>query len=258
MADLIASQLVNLDNRVSLGLSGTIESTNYVLEVIENHFHTAQQCYGASSNNFSRGSTAAFTINAGSGAYAEEIQLHDGTVIESGSTTKYFDMNTIYAYSVATANRLIFLQFMYGTQNTGVTCTFTNATEKVNKVAHGLTNDTKIMFSNTGGALPTGFVNYIVYYVVNKNNDDFQVSLTIGGAAVTISDDGSGTNKYHTLNQTILTETYIGFASTSADSYPFVLSALRTTCNNRVWVRAKAEGGTNSITCLFGLHTYGA
>lgn len=258
MVDSIVSQLVNLDTRVSLGLAGTIDSTNYVLEVLESHIHTVQQCYGNSSNNFSRGSTAAFTIEAGNGAYATELQLHDGTVIESGSTTKFFDMNTIYAYSVGTANRLMFLQFLYGTQNTGVTCTFTNATERVNKVGHGLANGDKVMFSNSGGALPTGFVNYIVYYVVNKNNDDFQVSLTSGGAAVTISDDGSGTNKYHTLNQTILTETYIGFASTSADSYPFVLRALRTTCNSRIWVRAKAEGGTNDVICLFGLHTYSA
>jgi len=256
MAIQVVSQLPNLDSRVSLGLAATLGSAGYELEVLDKHVHTVQQCYGASSNNFSRGSTAAFTINAGSGAYAEEIQLHDGTVIESGSTTKYFDMNTIYAYSITTANRLMFLEFYYGSRNTGVTCTFTNATERINKVGHGLVNTTKVMFSNSGGALPTGLNNYTTYYVVNKNNDDFQVSLTSGGAAVTFSDDGSGTNQYHTLTQTLLTETYIGFASTSADSTPFVLRAPRTTCNNRVWVRAKAEGGTNTITCLFGLHTY--
>ncbi len=83
-----------------------------------------------------------------------------------------------------------------GSLGSPVTCTFTNGTELVNKVAHGLSNGDRVKFSNSGGALPTGLSNAIIYFVVNKNDDDFQVSLTSGGAAVTFDDDGSGTNSY--------------------------------------------------------------
>lgn len=259
MADQISSLTPNLDTRVSLGLQGTVDSTNYILEVVETHNHTPQYCYGSSSavagGNFSRGSLDPFTINGGNNAYAEEIQLHDGTVIESGSTIKQFDMNTIYCYSIGTANRLMLLEFYTGVQNTGIVCTSDKTTDKITKSTHGLSDGTKLMFSPTAN-LPAGLNSYTVYYVVNKGTNDFEVSLTSGGAKVDITGDAGGTINYHTLNQTLLTETYVGFASTNADSYPFVLRALRSMCNNCIWVRAKAKDGTNNVTCLFGLHIY--
>jgi len=114
------------------------------------------------------------------------------------------------------------------------------------------------MFSNSGGALPTGLNAYTVYYVINKAANTFQVSLTLGGVAVTFSDDGSGTNQYHVLSQARLTSTYISVAAVNSDAMPLYLMCPRVTCNQHVWVRAKASGGTNSITGVFNLHTYSA
>jgi hypothetical protein len=256
MADSIVSQLVDYDTRASLGLAGTVDSLGYRVAEIEKHFHNSIQCYGMATNNMSRGALAPFQISAGNAAWSTELQLHDGTVIESGSTTKKFDLNTLFITAVNTANRLTYVEFHYGTLGTGVVCTFTNATERINKVGHGLSNGNKVMFGNSGGALPSGLVNYIVYYVVNKNNDDFQVSLTEGGAAVTFSDDGSGTNSYYIPSQTKFTETYISFASTTDDSFPYPVLSPRIYCNQRIWVRAKAAGGTNTVDLLIGLHTY--
>jgi len=90
------------------------------------------------------------------------------------------------------------------TAGVGVVCTFTNATEKVNKAGHLLSNGDKIMFSDdgVGGALPAELNDYTVYYIVNKGTDDFEVSLTSGGAAVSFTDDGTGTNSYHVLSAT--------------------------------------------------------
>ncbi len=45
-----------------------------------------------------------------------------------------------------------------------------------------------------------------MYFVVTANTNDFQVSLTSGGAAVTFSDDGTGTHQVQAVTQTILTD----------------------------------------------------
>jgi uncharacterized phage protein gp47/JayE len=77
------------------------------------------------------------------------------------------------------------------------TVTFTNATNTVDLTAHGLTNGDPIQFSTTA-TLPTGLSpQAIQYWVVTATANDFQISLTKGGAAVTFSDDGTGTNKIH-------------------------------------------------------------
>jgi hypothetical protein len=75
----------------------------------------------------------------------------------------------------------------------GATVTFTNATDKVNYTAHPYSNGDRIMFENSGGALPTGLSASLVYFVVNSAANDFEVSLTEGGSAVDFTDDGSGT-----------------------------------------------------------------
>ncbi|MCX6013696.1 MAG: hypothetical protein NTV30_09930 [Chloroflexi bacterium] len=85
------------------------------------------------------------------------------------------------------------------TQAAGVACTMTNAGDLVLDVAHGLSNDTIVMFS--GGAIAAPLNTYRQYYVINKTDDNFQVSLTSGGAAVVLTADGNGS--YHTLSSTL-------------------------------------------------------
>ena len=84
----------------------------------------------------------------------------------------------------------------YG-KNTGTTCTFTASTDVVAAAGHGLLNGDVTMFSNSGGALPTGLSAATKYFVVNKNTNDFQIALTRGGAAVNFTSDGTGTSKFH-------------------------------------------------------------
>lgn len=50
------------------------------------------------------------------------------------------------------------------------------------------------MLTNTGGALPSGLLERTRYYVINPTATTIQLSLTSGGAAVDITDGGSGTH----------------------------------------------------------------
>lgn len=261
MADLISKLIPNLDIRPSTGIAGsTVDSVGYEIDVIDRHLHHPMQAYGNTGNTMVRRSVGQFTVTAGNATYGAEIQLHDGATIESGSTTKKFDFNTLFITAVGTANRMTLLRFYYGTRDAvGVTCTFTNGTDVVNKVGHGLANDTKIMFSTSGGGLPTGLNNYTTYYVANKADDTFQLKYYPTDAAVVdFTTDGSGTNKYHVLTQYDLTEGYISCAATNADAQPYIFYSPRVTCNNRLWVVGWADGGTNTITFATGLHTYDA
>lgn len=86
-----------------------------------------------------------------------------------------------------------FAYITYVAENTGNTLDLT---------AHGLSDGDTVVLS-TAGVMPNGWTaDSTVYYVVNKNADDFQVALTDGGSAVTISSDGTGTQKFLQLSKT--------------------------------------------------------
>lgn len=61
--------------------------------------------------------------------------------------------------------------------------------------SHGLSNGAPV-FLETTGALPTGFAERTLYYVVNVATNTFQLSTTTGGTAINTSGSQSGT---HTL-----------------------------------------------------------
>ncbi len=72
--------------------------------------------------------------------------------------------------------------------------TFTNATNLVNSVGHGLQNGETVAFRlGVGGALPAEISDARWYYVINRAADTFQISETFGGVAVTFTGDGSAT-----------------------------------------------------------------
>lgn len=69
------------------------------------------------------------------------------------------------------------------------------ASDVITAVAHGLSNGLIVTVTSTG-ALPAGLTAATNYYVVQATTDTFKVSLTLGGAAVDITDAGTGV---HTL-----------------------------------------------------------
>jgi hypothetical protein len=106
-----------IDDLAVTGLPGTNNSLAYKVHEIEKHFHNAGQCYGNTGGNLARGVTTPFRTTAGAGVdtLGSELIIHDGTVIESGSTTKKFDFHMLYVVNVQTADVTHYLEFWYGT-----------------------------------------------------------------------------------------------------------------------------------------------
>ena len=77
---------------------------------------------------------------------------------------------------------------------TAIAVTFTDAGDTVNLAAHGLSNNDEVSFAAI--VTTTGIIINKIYYVVGVTTDTFQVALTLGGAAVNLVTDGSGTLRY--------------------------------------------------------------
>lgn len=265
----IISALDKIDDLAVDGLSGTSDSIAYILQEIEKHFHNRERVFGNSSNAMLENEPVKFTVTGGDNTWGTELMLTDGTVIESGSATKKFDMNHLYVVSVSAANKITIIEILTSPINTPVACTFDftggAAEDIVLSTAHGLSNGDKIVLKEGGGALPAELNNYTAYYVVGADTDYFQVSLTSGGAAVQFTDDGGACFWYPIVSsvqsaaQTTKTAKPISAAATNRDSDPFETMMGRTFCNQRVFIRAKSEtGSTVGIGFLVGLHVYDA
>ncbi len=74
--------------------------------------------------------------------------------------------------------------------------TFTNGTDLINETSTPRVNGDTVTFNDNAGTLPAELREDIVYFVVSQLTNSFQVSYTEGGAAITFTDDGSGTNSY--------------------------------------------------------------
>jgi hypothetical protein len=78
---------------------------------------------------------------------------------------------------------------------TGRAVTFTDAGDLVTLNAHGLQNGDEISFSAI--TTTTGIVINRIYYVVNAATNTFQVAATVGGAAINLVTNGTGTVRYN-------------------------------------------------------------
>jgi surface protein len=90
---------------------------------------------------------------------------------------------------------------------TGRAVTFTDAGDLVNLTAHGLSNGDEVSFSTI--TTTTGIVINTIYFVVNAAADNFQVSSTLGGAALPLTTNGSGTVKYNSTIVSIVPNTSV-------------------------------------------------
>lgn len=65
-----------------------------------------------------------------------------------------------------------------------------NTGDTIESVGHGLANNERVFFYPLADTIPGGLSESVLYYVISATADDFQVSLTSGGAAVAITADG--------------------------------------------------------------------
>jgi surface protein len=74
--------------------------------------------------------------------------------------------------------------------------TFTDAGDLVNLASHGLSNGDEVAFATR--VTTTGIIINRIYYVVNAAAGTFQVAATLGGPALALTTNGSGTLRYRT------------------------------------------------------------
>lgn len=67
-------------------------------------------------------------------------------------------------------------------------------TDVLTAAEHGLHNGDPVELDNDGGALPAGLSEGVTYFVVSAGEDTFQVSETVNGAPVDVTDAGTGTH----------------------------------------------------------------
>jgi hypothetical protein len=128
--------------------------------------------------------------------YSERLTVAtDGTTTYDDTEDAALDATVIAAVQAAVASSDCNIRFV-SVKVEQRTVTFTNATNLVNETATPRVNGDLVSFKNTAGTLPTGLREDIVFYVINKTTNSFQLSYTLGGSAVAFTTDGTGTNSY--------------------------------------------------------------
>jgi len=79
---------------------------------------------------------------------------------------------------------------------TAIAVSFTDAGDLVNLANHGLSNGDEVSFATR--VTTTGIVTDRIYYVVNAASGTFQVASTLGGPALALTTNGTGTLRYRT------------------------------------------------------------
>ena len=125
-------------------------------------------------------------ITLGTDGVSEYIGLEDVGLLLDGNITP----------SPVTSTKNIATSFLNIHAHTKYTVTFTNGTNTINEVGTALNDGDTISFYGTAGTLPTGLRKDVVYFVINKATNSFQVSYTSGGTAVAFTDDGTPINSY--------------------------------------------------------------
>lgn len=82
------------------------------------------------------------------------------------------------------------------------------ATDVITSTAHGLQENDCVQLTNSGGALPAGLALATNYYVINRTENTFKLSLGPGGNAVDITGTGTGTHTYHLKGKAIYVGSY--------------------------------------------------
>lgn len=140
----------------------------------------------AGANEVTGGSYArvALVMNAASGNSITNNGNHDFASMPAVTVTH------ISVWDAASTGNLLMYGPLGGTANT-----FTGAAtgDVCTSYGHGLSNNDRIeLTAFPGSALPGGYSETVLYHVISVTTDTFQLSLTQGGGAVTISSNGEG------------------------------------------------------------------
>lgn len=103
-----------------------------------------------------------------------------------------------------------------------VAVTLTSSDSTVNRIGHGLRNNTSVSFNtivSTSGISP-----FTIYYVVNTAADSFQVSNLPGGSNIALIGDGSGSVLYPSYIEVINPNVSIKLSAPASDNGSITVS----------------------------------
>jgi hypothetical protein len=166
-------------------------------------------------------------ISGGSPAYARKAiawAAASGGSLDKNATDPVFDVPAgASVFFVGLWSALTGGNFLgYAPINGGTTEGFAIATasgDSIASYAHGLANADRVLLrAPVNEALPTGLSASTLYYVINATTNNFQVSLTAGGAAVDITADGE------LYFQKVVPETYGSQGTLAVDTGTFAIN----------------------------------
>jgi hypothetical protein len=175
-----------IDEVIGLGDGGTVvfpiyksyvrpgSSTPYVRRIIKPVTNTTT---GGSS----------VTLYEADGTTSRVIPSIEGAALGVPAFTVKVNSVATSAYTVDNVQGIITL--------TKKTFTADFGTDFITSTAHGFSNGNAIKVENTGGGLPAPLVTNTLYYVRDKTTDTFKLAATLGGAAIDLTTDGTGTQK---------------------------------------------------------------
>ena len=188
------------ETQIDVALSTGIVAGNYVLiEAIGNEYCEIREVASVAS-------TTSITLSSGvdyphiSGVAITLLDYNkyvidrstDGTTytILNTATLDYSDKHNRIVYDDMTGSDDYYYGIYYKNDDSLVaTVVTTGTTDLFTKVGHGLTDGDTIVLSSI--VTTTGIFITKVYYIVSVAGNDFQVSLTSGGSAVTLTSDGT-------------------------------------------------------------------
>lgn len=138
------------------------------------------------------------TNEATGGSYARQPTAFDaasGTGTTANTAQEEFTgMPACTVYAVGVWSALAGTWRGYGWLGGHAAKPFTalNAGDVFRSPAHGYSNDDRVVLEDPFGTLPTGSDSTTIYYIVGVTTDTFQISTSSGGAAVTLTSDGTG------------------------------------------------------------------
>lgn len=212
---------------------------------------------GSSGTNTINGATTfnqAVTFNGGTnaGLPTGAVSMFMGTTAPSGFLLLDGASNSCTGAAQVNASLCVQLVSLVATVNykgSGSTATFDSATDEVISVAHGRTVNDRVHFNNSGGGLPTGLVNTLVYCIRSVTPDRYTLysaANTCSGSVLDLTTTGTGTNTafYSFLTPDARGRAPLGTGSGSG----LTVRALGATGGEETHTLTGAESGTTSHT----------
>jgi hypothetical protein len=165
------------------------------------------------------GTTGTNEVSGGTPAYARKaITLFAASGGQRvNSTTINFDVPATTVRWVGAWNGATFIGAAPNGGATPRQFSTVTSTGRVISTAHGFAANQKITFFN--GTTPGGLTEGVTYFAINVTTDDFQVSATSGGSAITLT-SGPG---YGCSMSAIVEEVYASQGTHSLTSYTFAI-----------------------------------